>query len=245
MAEIHDLNPYETEFVYREIFERRVYLQHGVRLDPGAVVLDIGANIGLFTRFVKQECPSARIFAFEPAREAYRCLLGNCEAYGDSVVALNCAVSGRSGKAAFSYYPGYSVISGLHADRAVDQSVIENGMRQSALPADEIHGLVSSRMSEVHRREVPTITLSDFFTSIGLERVSLLKIDAERSELDILDGIKPADWGKIDQIVMETHSREDRDHARNRLAWHGFKIAWMADEALSESGISTLYAVRP
>ena len=41
----------DMPFLYEEIFEQRTYLQHGVTLHEGAVVLDIGANIGLFSIF--------------------------------------------------------------------------------------------------------------------------------------------------------------------------------------------------
>lgn len=33
---------------FQEIFVRRSYLQHGLTVDDGAVVLDVGANVGLF-----------------------------------------------------------------------------------------------------------------------------------------------------------------------------------------------------
>jgi hypothetical protein len=41
----------DLNFLYKEIFEQRIYLQHGIELQPGNVVLDCGANIGLFSLF--------------------------------------------------------------------------------------------------------------------------------------------------------------------------------------------------
>ena len=42
-------NKNETDYLYREIFERRCYLQHGVSIERGDWVVDVGANIGLFS----------------------------------------------------------------------------------------------------------------------------------------------------------------------------------------------------
>eukprot|EP00878_Enallax_costatus_P042569 GHUV01049971.1.p1 GENE.GHUV01049971.1~~GHUV01049971.1.p1 ORF type:complete len:147 (+),score=19.97 GHUV01049971.1:461-901(+) len=44
----HTSSSAEVEFLYREHYQQRVYLQHQVSLQPGATVLDVGANIGLF-----------------------------------------------------------------------------------------------------------------------------------------------------------------------------------------------------
>jgi len=39
----------------------------------------------------------------------------------------------------------------------------------------------------------------------GVEQIDLLKIDAEKAELDIINGIDDHDWPKIKQIVLEIH----------------------------------------
>lgn len=41
-------------FLYKEVFERQAYLQHGASLEPGGTVLDVGANIGLFALFAAE-----------------------------------------------------------------------------------------------------------------------------------------------------------------------------------------------
>ena len=49
-------NRNETEYLYHEIFEKQCYTQHGVTLKEDACVLDVGANIGLFTLFAAERC---------------------------------------------------------------------------------------------------------------------------------------------------------------------------------------------
>jgi FkbM family methyltransferase len=243
---ISQLNSYETDFVFHEIFEKNVYIRNGIRLAKKSVVVDIGANIGLFSLFIKERCPTASIYAFEPIPDAYRCLVENCRRFHGSVRAENLAVSEKAGSAKFSYYPGYSVISGLHANRETDVRVIETGMRGSreAAQKDGIREVVASRLEEVERLDVKTETMSGIIHKYQLATIDLLKIDAERSEVQILDGIVSRDWPKIDQIVMEIHSREDRLIIESLLVSKGYRIATMADETLSACEIGTVYAVR-
>ncbi len=60
------LNLNETEYVYQEIFVDEVYSRDGIVLPPDAVVLDVGANIGLFSLYIASRAPRARVVAFEP-----------------------------------------------------------------------------------------------------------------------------------------------------------------------------------
>jgi len=58
---------YDVSFLYREIFEEQVYLQHGIRLEQGDTVLDVGGNIGLFCVFAAQQVgPSGQVVSAEP-----------------------------------------------------------------------------------------------------------------------------------------------------------------------------------
>jgi hypothetical protein len=45
---------------------------------------------------------------------------------------------------------------------------------------------------------------------MAFRRVDLLKIDVERAELEVLNGIEQSDWSKIKQVVMEVHDTDKR-----------------------------------
>src|SRR5262249_43367047 len=62
---------------FRELFEEEVYLRHGIDLPDGAVVLDVGANIGFFSLFVHQRAVAPRVFAFEPMPPTFAALSAN------------------------------------------------------------------------------------------------------------------------------------------------------------------------
>ena len=42
----------QVSFIYEEIFVRRCYCRHGVRVRNGDTIIDAGANVGLFTLFL-------------------------------------------------------------------------------------------------------------------------------------------------------------------------------------------------
>ncbi len=42
----------QTRFIYEEIFVRRCYCRHGIRVRDGDTVIDAGANVGLFALFL-------------------------------------------------------------------------------------------------------------------------------------------------------------------------------------------------
>src|SRR5258705_112057 len=128
--EIVHLNQYETDYDYKEIFEDQCYLRHGIRLHDDDTVLDIGANIGLFSLFVMSRCKNPKIYALEPAPVVYDLLKANCDAYGSSGVhALNVGASDRPKTATFTFYEKSSVFSGFHSHYAEDREAIQQGVR--------------------------------------------------------------------------------------------------------------------
>jgi hypothetical protein len=53
-------------------------------------------------------------------------------------------------------------------------------------------------------------TLSDALRRESIDRVDLIKIDVEKTELDVLAGIEDADWPRIRQLMMELHLDSER-----------------------------------
>jgi FkbH-like protein/FkbM family methyltransferase len=250
--EIVHLNQYETEYVYKEIFEDQCYLRHGIALQDGDTVIDIGANIGLFSLFVMSRCKNPTIYACEPAPVAYDVLKANCEAYGSNVRALNVGVSDKRKTAAFTYYEKSSVFSGFHSDETEDreaiQAIVRNMLKEST-EGDSVEEYVNELTADRLRRktyECQLVSVSDIIREQRIERIDLLKVDAEKSELDIIKGIADADWPKIRQIVLEIHdpTRETINQVQQLLTEKGFRCALEQETLLQRSGLFNLYAVR-
>jgi len=60
------LHKNETDYIYNEIFVQQAYVRHGITIDDGDCVLDVGANIGMFTVFASRLARNLRLLAFEP-----------------------------------------------------------------------------------------------------------------------------------------------------------------------------------
>ena len=251
--EIVHLNQYETDYLYKEIFEDECYLKHGIRLPDGAAVVDIGANIGLFSLFVMSRCRNPRIYAFEPAPATYDLLKANCDAYGSSVQAFNFGVSDKQGAATFTFYENSSVFSTFHSNEAEDrvaiQAVVRNMLDTGSLPGESLQEDINELTVDRLRRsthECRLTSVSDIIRENQLERIDLLKIDAEKSELDIIRGIADCDWPKIDQIVIEIHdpTREAVGWINDLLIRKGYRCAIEQEKLLEHSGLFNLFATR-
>jgi amino acid adenylation domain-containing protein/non-ribosomal peptide synthase protein (TIGR01720 family)/FkbM family methyltransferase len=239
------VNRNEAEVVYREIFTEGSYFRHGVELAEGACVVDVGANIGLFTLYVKQRFPASRVLAFEPIPAIFDKLRANVSLHGLQVELFPCALAEREGSAPFTFYAGWSAMSGRYADAEDEQSVTRTILAHDRLGAADIEDLTAGRFAgEVV--ECPLRTLSQILRDNQVEWVDLLKIDVEKSELDVLQGIAEEDWSRIGQIVIEVHDRGGRLEAvRSLLAGKGFTVAVEQDTFLAGTPIFNLYCVRP
>jgi amino acid adenylation domain-containing protein/FkbM family methyltransferase len=252
-------NKNETEFLYEEIFERRQYLRYGIEMREGSCVFDVGANIGLFTLFIGEHCPGARIYAFEPIEDIYRCLKQNATRYDGRVKVFQHGLSDREKEATFTYYPRYSMMSRQEGhssevdDRELVKLYLRNERQRGVAGSEELlaHAdeLLEGRF-EGQARACRLRRLSDVMKEQGVERIDLLKIDVERAEEEVLAGVEDEDWEKIDQIVMEAHD-EDVTGRQGRvqaivegLKRRGYVVGIEEDEHLRGTGMYNLYARR-
>jgi len=251
--EIVHMNQYETDYLYREIFEDECYLRHGICLRDGDTVVDVGANIGLFSLFVLNRCKNPKIFAFEPAPVVHDLLKANCDAYGFDVRVFNAGVSDTAKTGSFTFYEKSSVFSGFYSDDMEDreaiQAVVRNMLNRESIAGESTEEYVKELTADRLRRsthECQLTTVSAIIRENHLEKIDLLKIDAEKSELDIIKGIEDGDWPKIKQLVMEIHdpSEEAVTRIKNLLIEKGYRCAVEKETLLDHAGLSNLYATR-
>lgn len=173
-----------------EVNVGRMYEQvPGFTPSPGDTVLDIGANVGLFT--LRQAFRGAHVYAFEPNPDAFGRLRTNVDE---------------------NHSPGRVEIF------------------QKALGPSPGRAFLAHSVATVETRtllhpegDIEVVTLDQVVVNLGLSAVSLLKLDVEGAEADILrGGIRALSITR--RVVMEYHSPELLSQATELLGAAGFSM---------------------
>ncbi|GLZ39322.1 FkbM family methyltransferase [Actinokineospora sp. NBRC 105648] len=249
-----ELNPHETDYVHDEIFVERVY---AAPLPAAPVVLDVGANIGLFSLYVARERPAARVYAFEPAPEAYAALVANVADHDLPVTCLPWAVGGHTGPGTMTVYPHAAVFSSLAGDRSADRAAIRaaiaTAVADSADPAttdsaDEagavVDQLADDRMAGARTVPIEVVALADILDRLAEPRVDLLKVDAEGAEVAILGSLRQRHWAVVERIILEVHQSADLADLLALLTGAGYACDTSTVDALRDTGYTNLTAYR-
>ena len=163
-----------------EIFIKNIYLPDYLSIGENDIVLDIGANIGLFSLFAAKYTKN-KIFAIEPFPDNIKYLRNNIEInnYQKIIKTYPIAISNYNGIKKLYL----SEISGGHL--LFDHNI--NGSLENYI-------------------EVKTNTLKKIIDENSLEKIDFLKMDCEGSEGHILKSIPNDYFLKIKSIVMEFHN---------------------------------------
>ena len=171
---------------------------------------------------------------------------------GDDVRVLNFGLSSRNGTAEFTFFEGFSLLSGYYTDAATEREVVKNYVRNQKL-----QGLEGAAEFETHADELleqrftertfttELRTLSSVMETEGIEKIDLLKINVEKSELDVLEGIAECDWPKIAQLVVEIDVPEHLKTIVTMLESRGYDVLVEQDRLLNDTPLCYAYAIRP
>lgn len=160
---VFELDP--TQYVDSEILNYGVFERHSVEwvkrlVQPGMVVLDVGANFGYYTMlFSKLVGPTGEVIAFEPSTR-FRTRL-------QKHAALNNVRNIEVAPIALSSSPGELRLQ-LGGDTASFHWVAEN--------------------SPVETETVVLDTLDNFVASHGIDRIDFLKVDIDGHEPKFIEG---------------------------------------------------------
>jgi len=143
------------------------------------VIVDAGANIGMTTLYYAQIYPDARIIAIEPEPSNFEMLVKNC-----------------------GNLANVTLVKGAIwcEDR---QLKFENPMAEKWA-----FSVVESRESSPSDlQDVMALTVPGIMNRIGADRIDILKLDIEGSEVELFRSGADAWLGTIRQIVIELHDR--------------------------------------
>ena len=148
----------------RYFLEKVLACYYGSGVTARGVILDVGANVGDYSRGILSIAPAARIYCFEPHPRNVSALKS---ALGTRVKVVPVALGSTSGMLELFDYDGGEGSS--HA--SLHKGVFE-GIHQ-----------------QPHESQFVTVTtIDDFVVQQRIDSISLLKIDVEGHELEVLRG---------------------------------------------------------
>jgi FkbM family methyltransferase len=227
-GEIYCRNEMETRLILDEIVVDKLYFQEGVSVSFGDIVLDVGANIGVFALSAAKQ--GAQVYAYEPIPGTFELLQQNIHLHGlDNVVhPRNIGLSERSEEKIMFHYPSMSTWDSWNSreDRELVAENLQDALDvlktaapvrykalrllgfkslQQALVRDAIEKILASAVKVRCQFE----TLSGVISQENIRSIALLKLDAELADWQILNGVKAQDWQRIRQVAMEVHLESD------------------------------------
>ena len=262
----------ELDLLLHEVFEKNPYLRHGVSLKDGDCVVDLGANVGIFSAWCTQQASRLRIYACEPVPVLHHLAsrnLGRIPGHEIEVSALGVGSSNAS--RTLTYFPLATACSSFHGDETISQMPqlysgtkislrdlwgIHKGLFFAALLMAPIYPLVRPAVIRaVLRRALaqsqtiscPIVSLSALMQRWGIEQIDLLKIDVQGSEVDVLEGIQDADWPRIKAIAMEVNAflgRSGETDICALLRARGFRVVRHDGDDVAAPGSYFVYACR-
>jgi len=254
----------EVKFLYEQV---QGYCKNGIELHEGDIVFDVGANIGLFTLWVYHLCnKNVSVYAFEPIPAIFEVLHCNAQRFDpEKLKVFPCGLSQEAKSMTFAYYPNATGLSTAYPDISKqERDKFKNAILRNLdnaptsirwlfwlrwLPPFLRSVILDQKIEKAFQIEQVTCsvsTISEIVREYDVERINLLKVDVEKSELDVLLGIEQQDWPKIEQVFVEV---DDWDRFGEKitslLKQHGLsEITVDQEPILNGSKMFNLYAWR-
>lgn len=168
--------------VHQVIIDDQYHVKNLVKAD--AVVIDGGANMGIFAVFVAHEKPNTTVYAFEPAADTFASLTKNVAPYPNIHVFPQGLAEVKTERE-FQVYE-YSTVS---------NHFISEGFAQTGTTT-----------------KAPLTSIDDFVVEHTVPRINFIKMDTEGYEANILKGSVESIKKWRPSIVMSAYHRpEDKD----------------------------------
>ena len=183
-------------YVVEEVFRYKMYDRRDDFLpEPGWVVFDIGANIGIVS--VLQARRNAVVYAFEPNPDCYRRLL--------KTIAVN-ALEGK-----------------IHAFNLAVSDLVGIGEMQLEKKGGTTGGkVVVGGTAKLSNAAVNVTALDKMVPALNVTQIDLLKIDVEGAEVEVLRGAAQT-LLLTKRIILEYHSRALLEEVEAILKPYGFE----------------------
>ena len=175
-----DLLSTNIPLMIRETWLDHHYTPPGFEIRDGENIVDLGANVGVFSLFAAMGTPSGQIIAYEPIPELYELLCLNLQ--------MNAVTNVRAHRAGVLDYEGHG-------------SIWYNSSNVGG------HSIYPERVNTKEAAKVPVqfTTLDKVIATNSLHTIDLLKVDCEGSEYRIFEGSSDVSIRRIRRMSIEYH----------------------------------------
>jgi len=201
----------------REVWRDAIYNPEGFELHKTDTVVDIGANVGVFSVYAAARATSGRILAYEPVPVLYNLLAENFR------------------------------LNHIRNANPVQMGVLDHegeGFIWCDPKNLGGHSMFRGRVTAAKLERIPiqVTTLDGIFRSHHLDRIDFLKVDCEGSEYRILEAANDHTIQRIGRISLEYHLFPELESGplalSRRLKGQGFKVTTRA----TDEGTGMLWA---
>lgn len=216
-------NPKELSFL-NDSEKKDEYMSHiksKLNFQQGSNVIDVGANVGIFSIQMAQYLGdlNAKIYSVEPFEKTFACLESNTSAFA-SICCRRLAIGTQVGERNGIFLPNYTLLSGFHVTEEDKQNLEQlagKPLNEAFTPAEET---------------VQCVRLDSLLEMEGItDKIDLIKIDVEKSELDVLKslGSRIAD---VKAIAAEVHEHTLKEFSEILEKRYGHDNVWISPKDL-------------
>lgn len=203
------------ESVFHEIFTERDYQKIEPQIkNARALIVDIGAHIGLFSLYASALNQNVKILSYEPEEENFKNLKENLKQnHIQNVTAKNLAVAGKEGIATL-------YISEDSHNHSLDKNA--KGIRPGANSCSR-HSTGNDNC--FLGRKVQATTLDKILSTHAV--CDLVKMDCEGAEFEIVSSAQPETLKKVKRFFIEYHEYTEGNSAqtiKRILEKNNFKV---------------------
>ena len=184
---------------FTEIVEQEIYKDVVVTLRDCRTIIDLGANIGLASRYFADCFQNCKILAVEPNQSTYELLISNVQ---------DLVTRGRCQTLRAAVWNSEATLAGGAPDDPDHYSAF--AVHETA-PGLADNAIVGWPMSKI-------------ITHSGFEKIDLLKVDIEGAEVELFKG--NSEWlQRVNAIAIEFHENSRKDCGFDGLMkQYGFRV---------------------
>ena len=191
----------------------------------GATVYDVGANIGLYSRFFLNCLGASRVVAFEPMSDNVLQLIANLELGGvkNQVTILQCALADADEQQDLQLDDFSSASAALNS---VTGGQASQGRKQYGLPP-KTEAVTCRRLDSV-------------FAEMNLPPPDVIKVDIEGAEVMFLKGALQVLQRHSPKLMIELHGADQAKSVYQNLRGAGYHCAGKLSHRMAPAGYGKL-----